>query len=102
MIRRYCEAERVSTGRGSGDGARDQRACESRADELGLNLMTHAGYNPEDAGTALGRLSAYEGDTGSGLLRRLAALGDEHPITADRIRRIRKLIAHQRRENPKP
>jgi Zn-dependent protease with chaperone function len=92
----------ILLGHGAGDGARDQRVCESRADELGLNLMAHAGYNPEDAATALGRLSAYEGETGAGLFARLAALGNEHPITADRIRHIRKLIAHPRRKTAKP
>lgn len=92
----------ILLGHGSGDGARDQRVCENRADELGLNLMTLAGYNPEDAATALGRLSAYEGENGAGVFARLAALGNEHPITADRIRHIRKLIAHPRRKTPKP
>ena len=82
-------------GRGSGDGARDQRACESRADELGLSLMTRAGYDPEDAVLALKRLSSYVGDTGTGPIARLAALGDDHPITADRVRHVRKLIARQ-------
>jgi Zn-dependent protease with chaperone function len=89
----------ILLGHGSGDGARDQRVCESRADELGLKLMAQAGYNPEDAATALGRLSAYEGDS-AGLFARLAALGNEHPITSDRIRHIRKLIAHPRRKTP--
>jgi predicted Zn-dependent protease len=82
-------------GRGSGDGARDQRACESRADELGLSLMTRAGYDPEDAVLALMRLSSYVGDTGTGPIARLAALGNDHPITADRVRHVRKLIARQ-------
>jgi Zn-dependent protease with chaperone function len=89
-------------GHGSGDGAGDQRACETRADESGLNLMTHAGYNPENAMAALDRLSSYSGDSGAGLFGRLAALRNEHPITANRIRHLRKLIEHRRSETPTP
>ncbi|MGC2210822.1 MAG: M48 family metalloprotease [Candidatus Korobacteraceae bacterium] len=83
-------------GHGSGDGAREQRACETRADEFGLNLITRAGYDPEDAAAALGRISGYFGDNGAGLFGRLAALRNEHPLIADRIRHLRKLIEHQR------
>ena len=89
-------------GHGSGDGAGDQRACETRADEFGVNLMTHAGYNPEDAAVALGRLSGCSGDTAVGVFGRLAALRNEHPLIATRIRHIRKLIARQRSEIPNP
>lgn len=89
-------------GHGSGDGAGDQRACETRADEFGVNLMTHAGYNPEDAAVALDRLSRYSGDTAAGLFGRLAALRNEHPLTATRIRHIRKLIARQHSEIKNP
>lgn len=89
-------------GHGSGDGARDQRACETRADAIGLNLMTHAGYDPEEAVAALDRLSGYTGDTGAGPFGRLAALRKEHPLIADRIRHIRKLIARQRSETKNP
>ncbi len=89
-------------GHGTGDGAADQRACETRADEFGLNLMTRAGYNPESAAAALGRLSGYSGDTGAGLFGRLAALRNEHPLIANRTRHIRKLIAHQHSETLNP
>jgi Zn-dependent protease with chaperone function len=82
-------------GRGTGDGPRDQRACESRADELGVQSMIRAGYKPEDAVAALERLAAYSGATASGPIARLGALGKDHPITADRVRHIRKTIAHQ-------
>ena len=88
----------VFFGHGSGDGAGDQRACETRADEFGVKLMTHAGYDPEDAAAALGRLSGYSGDTGAGLFGRLSALRNEHPLIAARIRHIRKLIERQRSE----
>lgn len=89
-------------GHGSGDGAGDQRACETRADEIGLDLMTHAGYDPENAPAALDRLSSYSGDSGAGLFGRLAALRNEHPITANRIRHLRKRIEHQRSGTPTP
>lgn len=87
----------VLFGHSSGDEAGDQRACETRADELGFNLMTSAGYNPADAARALQRLSTKPGFSSSAppVFARLVALGKDHPITADRIRRIRKLIAQQ-------
>ena len=82
-------------GHGSGDGSADQRACESRADELGLRLMTRAGYDPQDAVAALRSLGNDSGDHGAGPFARLAALRKDHPIMADRIRHLRKLIAGQ-------
>lgn len=80
----------------SGDGAGGQRACEARADELGVNLMTRAGYDPNDAAAALQRLSNLNGESTAGppLFARLAALDEDHPITPDRVHHIRKLIAH--------
>ncbi len=88
-------------GHGSGDGAREQRACETRADEFGLNLITRAGYDPEDAAAALGRISGYfPGDNGAGLFERFAALRNEHPLMADRIRHLHKLIEHPRSARP--
>jgi Zn-dependent protease with chaperone function len=57
--------------------------------------MTRAGYDPNDAVTALAEISIYLGDTSAGPFARLAALGKDHPITPDRIRHIRKLIASQ-------
>jgi predicted Zn-dependent protease len=82
-------------GRIGGDGNGDQRACEDRADEVGFNLMTRAGYDPNDAATALQRLSDASGvsTAGPAFLARLSALGEDHPITPDRIHHIRKLIA---------
>jgi predicted Zn-dependent protease len=84
----------VLFGHSSGHEAGDQRACEARADELGFNLMTRAGYDPEDAAAAFQRLSSGPGSSSSAppLFARLAALGKDHPITPDRIRHVRKLI----------
>jgi Zn-dependent protease with chaperone function len=86
-------------GHGRGDAAGNQRVCETRADELGFNFMTHAGYDPEDAASALRKLSIYLGDTASGPSARFAALGRDHPITPDRIRHIGKLIARSSRRS---
>lgn len=78
----------------SGDEAGGQKACEARADEVGFDLMTSAGYDPNDAAAALQRLSAPGFPTKAPLLvARLASFGDDHPITPDRIHHIRKLIA---------
>ncbi len=80
----------------SGDEAGGQKACEARADELGVNLMTRAGYDPNDAAVALERLSNMPGMSTAGplLIARLEDLGEDHPITPDRIHHIRKVIAH--------
>jgi len=87
-------------GRTRGDEPVDQRVCESRADELGFNLMTRAGYDPRDASAAFEKLSVYLGDTATGPIARLAAIGRAHPITPDRIRHMRKLIARQPTSSP--
>ena len=70
----------------------EQQACESRADEIGLNLLTRSGYNAYDAAGAFGRLEMYLGDSGTGLLARFAAMGSDHPMTPDRIRHMRALL----------
>jgi predicted Zn-dependent protease len=80
----------------SGDGAGGQKASDARADELGVNLMTRAGYDPNDAAVALQRISDTTGlsTTEPALFARLEALGEDHPITPDRVHHIRKVIAH--------
>ena len=74
----------------------EQQACEARADEIGLNLLTRSGYNAFDAAGAFGRLEMYSGDTGTGLLARFAALGSDHPMTPDRIAHMRALLTRNR------
>jgi Zn-dependent protease with chaperone function len=83
-------------GHSAGDEAGDQRACEARADELGFNLMTRAGYDPNDAAAAFQRFSDRSAlpATAPLFFARLAALGKDHPITPDRIYHVHKLIAH--------
>jgi len=73
-------------------GSVEQRACETRADEIGFRLFTAAGYNPFDAAGGFGRLEMLSGDTSTGILGRLAAMGRDHPITPDRIRHMRALL----------
>jgi len=78
---------------GSGRNAlAEQRTCEARADEIGFRIFTAAGYNPFDAAGAFGRMEMYLGDTSTGVFGRLAALGNDHPITPDRIRHMRVLL----------
>lgn len=69
-----------------------QKACESRADEIGFLIFTKAGYNPFDAAGSFGRIEMYMGDTGTGFLDRLNAMTKEHPMTPDRIRHMRELL----------
>ena len=73
----------------------EQRACESRADEIGFTIFTAAGYNPFDAAAGFGRLEMLVGDTSTGVFGRLAAMGSDHPITPDRIRHMRALLLQQ-------
>lgn len=70
----------------------EQQTCENRADEIGFRIFTAAGYNPYDAAGGFGRLEMYIGDTSTGVLGRLAAMGSNHPITPDRIRHMRALL----------
>lgn len=69
-----------------------QKGCEARADEIGFYIFITAGYNPYDAAGAFGRLEMYMGDTKTGVLARLNALGSDHPMTPDRISHMRALL----------
>ncbi len=71
-----------------------QRGCEARADEIGFQIFTSAGYSPFAAAGAFGRLEMYLGDTSTSLLARLASLGSDHPMTPDRIRHMRNLLVN--------
>jgi predicted Zn-dependent protease len=84
-------------GPSSGNERGDQRKCELRADAIGLDLMVRAGYGPEGAVAAFERLRAWHRDHRKGLFGRMVALGDDHPITSDRIRQLKRLIAEQPR-----
>jgi predicted Zn-dependent protease len=71
----------------------EQKTCGAKADEIGFRIFVLAGFNPFDAAGAFGRLEMYLGDTSTGVLARLAAIGNDHPITPDRIRHMRLLLA---------
>jgi Zn-dependent protease with chaperone function len=73
----------------------EQRTCEARADDIGFRIFTAAGYDPYDAAGGFGRLQMLMGDTSTGVLGRLSALGNDHPITPDRIRHMRILLAER-------
>jgi predicted Zn-dependent protease len=73
----------------------EQRACENRADEIGVVIFTAAGYDPFDAAGAFGRLEMLTGDTSTGIVGRLAAMGSDHPMTPDRIRHMRAMLFRQ-------
>jgi Zn-dependent protease with chaperone function len=73
----------------------EQRACESRADGIGFQIFTAARYNPFDAAAGFGRLEMLMGDTSTGVLGRLAAMGSDHPITPDRIRHMRAMLIQE-------
>ena len=80
-------------GSSNGDEAGDLRKCELRADGLGLERLTRAGYDPQDAVNAFERLRALRRDKRKGVLGRMAAIGSDHPITSDRIHHLKRLIA---------
>ena len=76
-----------------------QKGCEARADGIGFYIFTASGYNPYDAAGAFGRLEMYMGDTKTGVLARLSALGSDHPMTPDRIEHMRALLINYAQQN---
>ena len=76
-----------------------QKGCEARADGIGFYIFTGSGYNPYDAAGAFGRLEMYMGDTKTGVLARLSALGSDHPMTPDRIAHMRVLLINYAQQN---
>ncbi|MGC1606403.1 MAG: M48 family metallopeptidase [Candidatus Acidiferrum sp.] len=68
-----------------------QRACETRADTVGFDLLVKSGFSPYDAGAAFGKIEMYLGDTNTDLRAKLMALGKSHPMTPERIRHMRDL-----------
>lgn len=88
----------VSSLLGGGKGAAaatqlaTQRSCEARADEIGFHIFTASRYNPFDAAGAFGRIEMYLGDTSTGVLARLNAMGSNHLMTPDRIKHMRLLL----------
>jgi predicted Zn-dependent protease len=69
-----------------------RRACESRADAVGFDLLFKSGYSPFDVGAAFGKLEMYSGDINTDKNARQAALSKDHPMTPDRIAHMRQML----------
>lgn len=67
------------------------RKDEYAADKGGVRAMTRAGYDPEAAATMLGRLKS-KGEGGNKLLN---GWFGSHPITENRVARVREMIAEE-------
>ena len=67
------------------------RFCEASADEIGVQYLVGAGYNPFDAAALFGRLMMFEGDTGllSNLISRFLS---DHPLNIERIGDLRRTL----------
>ena len=67
------------------------RFCEARADELGLQYLVGAGYNPYDAAAFFGRMMMFTGETSlwRNFWRRFTS---DHPIDLDRINALRNTM----------
>jgi predicted Zn-dependent protease len=67
------------------------RFCEARADEIGVQYLVGAGYNPFDAAAFFGRLMMFQGDTGllSNLVNRFLF---DHPLNVERIGDLRRTL----------
>ena len=73
-------------------GAR--QACEENADNYGLQYMWGAGYNPFAAGALFGRLEMYAPNETRGMASMLNNFLSDHPISSERIRKLRAVVAH--------
>ena len=72
-----------------GVAARFSRADEKQADDLGLQLMYDAGYNPQGMLDMLNRLNALERSRPGSVAKFFA----DHPMTQDRINDIQGRVA---------
>lgn len=79
---------------GTGALARFSREHEREADELGVQMMAKAGYNPQGMVTMFEELLANEKSQPG----KVAQFFSTHPLTRDRINEVTKII--QRMGNP--
>jgi len=75
---------------------RGQSSCETRADAYALAGLIAAHFNPYALAGMFGRLEMYSGDTSTGMMARLNNVisGSNHPITPDRIKNAKNLLAY--------
>ncbi len=75
------------------------RTCEARADEIGLQYLAGAGYNPYDAAAFFGRMMMFTGETSllSSFFKRFTS---DHPIDLDRISGLRKTLIRYCQQTP--
>ena len=79
-------------GRGS-TLAKGEKLCEQRADEIGLQFVAGAGYNPYDCAASLGRMAMFHGD--AGILNKWL-YQSTHPLDWERIMDLRvTLVRYQ-------
>jgi hypothetical protein len=76
-----------------------KRFCEARADEIGIQYLIAAGYNPYDAAAFFGRMMMFRGNTSllGNLVERFTS---DHPIDMDRIGALRTLLVRLCQANP--
>ena len=70
-----------------------QRVCESRADAVGFDLLVKSGFSAYEASAAFGKLEMYTGDINTDQRAQLQALNNDHPMTPDRIKQMRAMLA---------
>lgn len=75
------------------------RSCEGRADEIGLQYLAGAGYNPYDAAAFFGRMMMFTGETSllGSFFKRFTS---DHPIDLDRISGLRKTLVRYCQQTP--
>lgn len=73
-------------------GVGTQRICEARADEIGIQFLIGAGYNPFDAAAFFGRMMMYQGDVGLQRFLSKWVYPSTHPVNSDRIADMRRTL----------
>ena len=79
-----------------------QRRAEREADELGLELMARAGFDPLAGIGFWHTLSARDGANSSTADQRLDALLSDHPLSQERMQHLQVLAARWSRQRTQP
>lgn len=80
-LERYLEVFWAVNRRSSSEQDFPAKGMRGESGRDRVYIFTASGYNPYDGAGAFGRLKMYMGDTKTGLLARLNALGSDHPVT---------------------